>query len=81
MLRDPVQRTYSHWRMGRMWLEVSACYQQGADGVRTPTAQMADMVLDEATFPAQVHAQGHVHAHVQCMCMCMCMCSVCARTV
>jgi hypothetical protein len=37
------------------------------------------MVLDEATFPAQVHAQGHVHAHVQCMCMCMC--SVCARTI
>ena len=79
MLRDPVQRTYSHWRMGKMWLEVSACYPQGADGVRAPTAQMANMVLDEATFPAQVHAQGHVHAHVQCMCMCMC--SVCARTI
>ena len=58
MLRDPVQRTYSHWRMGKMWLEVSACYEPGeAPGTRVPTAQMAAMVLDEVTFPAQVRVR------------------------
>lgn len=55
MLRDPVQRTYSHYRMGKMWLEVSACYERGeVPGTRVPSAQMAGMVLDEGTFPAQV---------------------------
>ena len=77
MLRDPVQRTYSHWRMGKMWLEVSSCYGQAADGApaggaRAPSAEMARMVLDEGSFPAQ--------AHVQCVRMCVRMCirSACA---
>ena len=27
LLRDPVQRTYSHWRMGLEWLKASRCYR------------------------------------------------------
>ena len=26
LLRDPVQRTYSHWRMGVQWLRASSCF-------------------------------------------------------
>ena len=54
MLRDPVQRAYSHWRMGHNFLTASRCYREIDDlgGVRrVPGTRVLD-VVDELTFPA-----------------------------
>ena len=55
MLRDPVQRTYSHWRMGKQWLDVSWCYTPSTvPGLaKTPSSVLAP-VLNEAEWTAQV---------------------------
>ena len=53
MLRDPVQRAYSHWRMGHNFLTASRCYREIDDlgGVRrVPGTRVLD-VVDELTFP------------------------------
>ena len=51
---DPVQRAYSHWRMGHNFLTASRCYREIDDlgGVRrVPGPRVLD-VVDELTFPA-----------------------------
>ena len=61
MLRDPVQRTYSHWRMGKQWLDVSWCYTPSTVPGLAKTPSASWYVLDEAEWTAQVYlgvAQG-----------------------
>ncbi|KAL1511240.1 hypothetical protein AB1Y20_006049 [Prymnesium parvum] len=56
MLRDPVQRTYSHFRMGVSWLKASKVCFSGEKGKRAPVPSIRLLLPNVTSFAWQARA-------------------------
>ena len=63
MLRDPVQRTYSHFRMGTEWLRASKmCFTKEKDGRMAPVPVIRTLLANATSFAWQARLGIAEHA-------------------
>ena len=62
MLRDPVERTYSHYQMGMNWLKASRCFT-GETGKRRPIAMIRPLMQHVQNFDWQAHQRRSLQSY------------------